>query len=190
MRDKVRGSVLVGVLVLSALLATATTANADGPYFPPNPAPQYVEPGLVQFAYFPVPGLYLGITSPGQPPNPEAEIKVTVDGLPPTSDPVVEPPKTDGSLDATLGAAVKDKDPSNPFIGVATFHIRLCVYNPAGHVLVGCHTYDLLLYVGVPIPDTGADSMSLAAAGAAALLLGGGLIAISHRRRSVPIRFR
>ncbi|HNJ98367.1 MAG TPA: LPXTG cell wall anchor domain-containing protein [Ilumatobacteraceae bacterium] len=190
MQHKFSAAVAVVAVVVGSLLAGSGIVHATGPYFPPNPPPMYVEPGDGHFALFPLPGLYLGFSEPGQPESVEREIKVTDDLPDDVADPVMGPPKADGQPDSTMEFGLKNVDPDNPFVGIATAFVTLCVKPSPSTDPPVCHTYSLVLYVGVPIPDTGADTGRLVAAGAAAVLLGGGLMVISRRRRLVPLPVR
>ncbi|HNJ98368.1 MAG TPA: LPXTG cell wall anchor domain-containing protein [Ilumatobacteraceae bacterium] len=176
-------------------------SERGGPYYPPDPPPQHVEAGVKSYGHFPLPGLYMGPTSPGLPPTmtmSDVELKLTVDSSVPFqagSDPVLSFPAVNGEPDSFIDAAIIDHAPAL-FVGIATFHVQLCGSDPTnGGASLGCHTFNLVLYVGVDLPVvedpvTGAATGTLVASGAAALLLGGGMIVLSRRRRVLPIRVR
>ena len=189
------------VAVLVGFIAPAGKASAAGPYYPPDPPPQYVESGSGVLAHFPVPGLYMGPTSPGLPPTPTLDFnKLTLDpDLPGLSDPLLGMPTVTGEPDAFFSAGIKDhvgKDGFHPFVGIVTFHPEICTYDPSnGNALIECHTFNLVLYVGVPLPaepaPTGVATDVLLPVSAGALLLGGGLVVLaSPRRRLAPVRVR
>lgn len=184
--ETTRRSAIIAAAVLTVLLGQGAAAFASGPYFPPNPPPQYVEPGSGEYGHFPLPGLYLGFSEPGQPPTVERRIKV-VDDIPESiGSSVLSPPLADGQPDAYLDAWVKDLDPDHPFAGIATITVTLCV--KAMGIEEVCHPYTLKLYVGVPIPDTGAATDVLVKVSATVLLLGGGLVVLARPRRRLMTR--
>lgn len=174
--------------MLAGVLGVAARAHAAaGPYFPPNPAPQYVEPGLMAMGQFPVPGLYLGFGESGSGMgDTECELKVSdefgaPEGFP--ADPVASPPSgVNGELDSYLEWGVKSYDPDNLFVGIATTTYGIFCKNPGSGDIVG-HTYTLALYVGVPIPLAGGDTGWQLRIAAATMAAGLGLLALSHRRR-------
>lgn len=191
-------AVVATMLIAGSLVFTSASARAAGPYIPPNPGPVHVEAGVFQPGQFPLPGLYLGPTSPGESPHVNLDLSLVdliADGMPPTTDPIVWPPGVNGEPDSSIGLALKDHDLNNVFVGIATFRVELCGRNSETNALVVCHTYDFVLYVGVDLPVveeavTGAATGPLVATGAATLLLGGGMIVLSRRRRLVPVRVR
>lgn len=187
---KLRRMTVLAVVVVGGVIGAVSPALAAGPYFPPNPPPQYVEPGNDHFGTFPLPGLYLGFSEPGQPEGVEREIKVVDDVPAAIAEPVLSPPMADGQPNSMMEFGVKNLDLDNPFVGIATALVTLCVKPSPSTTPPVCHTYTLVLYVGVPLPAMGAETGPLMATGAAALLLGGGLMVVSRRRRLEPVRVR
>jgi hypothetical protein len=187
-------TLLASLVVLAGVLGLAARAYAaPGPYFPPNPSPQYAEPGLLAMGDFPVPGLYLGFGEPGSgTEDVECELKVSDDfgapeGFP--ADPVASPPSgMNGELDSYLQWGVKSYDPDNLFVGIATATYGIFCKNPDSGEIVG-HTYTLALYVGVPIPAAGGDTGWHLRLAAATMTAGVGLVAVSalSRRRRLAV---
>lgn len=187
--SQIRRTMMVALVVMGSVLGIAAPAHAvAGPYFPPNPPPQYADPALLASGKFPVPGLYLGFGEPGSGRgDTECEIKASdgigVDGFP--ADPVGEPPSgMNGELDSYLGWGVKSLDPDNLFVGIATSTYGIFCKNPDTLEIVG-RTYTLVLYVGVPLPATGAHSTRQVGVAAGLAVLGAGLVMVSRRRRLV-----
>ena len=187
----IRRTLVVALVVAGSVLGVISPAHAaPGPYFPPNPPPQYVDPALVAMGQFPVPGLYLGFGEPGSGrEGVECELKLSdsigVPGFP--ADPIGEPPsRLNGELDATLGWGVKSQDPDNLFVGIATTTYQISCKNPDTLEDVGV-TYTLVLYVGVPLPATGADNTLQVGVAAGIAVLGVGLVMVSRRRRPIQV---
>ena len=181
--SQIRRTMMVALVVAGTVLGITSPAHAAGPYFPANPPPQYVEPGPDQFGTFPLPGLYLGFTEPGQPPNPTGEIFTSDDIPDDIADPAMSPPKANGELDSYIEFGVKTHDPENPFVGIATALVTLCATRAPLEPV--CFTYTFLLYVGVPLPAAGIDNTMQVGVAAGLAVLGVGLVMLSRRRRLV-----
>lgn len=167
-----RGTIGVQVLLfdgISAAVATvyqwAGVAIPTGPIWAPNPPPAAIEPGGT--GYFDLSGSFV-------PQGSACEIRVTTD---PDVEIAVEPPSLQGVAFGPVGVQVRDAD----FVGLLTVS-----YDLTCRLLDDSLTsveYDLLLYVGIPIPEelaaTGPrqDGLLIGAGALAAIIAGSLLLA-------------
>lgn len=174
-----RGAIGIEVLLTDGISATRVTVFQwagvpipTGIIWAPNPPPVAIEPGGT--GYFDLSGSFA-------PPDSECEIRVTTD---PEVELAVDPPSLQGAAFAPVGIDVRD----DAFIGLLTVSYDLSCRTPDQQV--SSVEYDLLLYVGIPIPqpelaETGsaADALPAALGALAAVLLGAELL-----RRSASAR--
>lgn len=142
-----------------------------GAVWAPNPGPVAIEPGGTGF--FSLSGSFV-------PPDSECEIKVMAE---PDVELAVEPPSLQGVSFAPVGIEVRDPD----FIGVLVVSYDLSCVLPDDST--SGVEYDLVLYVGVPLPvaelaDTGSalDVPGALAALLAVIGVGAALAFVSGRR--------
>lgn len=152
--------------VASMGVIAPSTARADLPpdYLPPNPGPVAAVEGVSwTYGCFPLPGLFLG---------PEAQINIHSDAEEQGLTTVGEPPIMNGSPDGAVCMGIKEKG----FVGIVTFLVTLSSSRGASY------TYELVLYVGVPLPATGVSTW-VQAGWAASLFLAGLVLMVLGRRR-------
>lgn len=170
-----RGTIGVQVVITDGITSTRTTvyqwAGVPIPtsaVWAPNPPPAAIEPGGTGF--FDLSGIYASFPY-------ECEIKVnTVPDVTIATD----PPSLNGVAFAPIAVAVKDPD----FVGLLTVSYDISCRLP--DLSVSSVEYDLLLYVGIPIPELAATgpTFDVVPYGAAALaVMVSGFVLL--RRRSL-----
>lgn len=172
-----RGTIGVEVLLTDGINATrvftyqwAGIPIPTGVVWAPNPPPVAIDPGGTGF--FDLSGSFA-------PPQSECEIRVN---SVPDVQLVVEPPSLQGVAFAPVGIQVRDPD----FVGLLTVSYDLSCRLP--DETVSSVDYDLLMYVGIPIPEELAATGShrdgaVMAAGALALMLAGALMVLRRPQR-------
>lgn len=169
-----RGTIGVQVLLTDGITATrvdvyqwAGLPIPTGVVWAPNPPPVEIEPGGT--GYFDLSGSYAPLQS-------ECEIRVTAE---PDVVLAVDPPSLRGVAFAPIGIQVRDDD----FVGLLTVSYDISCRTPDQQR--SSVEYDLLLYVGIPIPHelaaTGPQQNVLLVGAAALGLIATGVVLAGRR---------